>query len=616
VPGSHDFHIGWSADLIRLLTPLHADVAWVAVELVANAWDADATTVSMQLPHQAPITPHSEIVVQDDGVGMTPGQVQEAYLTIGQNRRRRWDEDRSALGRPVIGWRGIGKLAAFSIARLLDVWTVRDGHMTAFRIDLDALRDEDAVHSAPILANRRVSPGDPVQLGTLIRLRGLRCPEISAVRVRSELGQRLALWDDPSFLVTVNGDPVHSHVPELQVRCPSSGLEHTDLSGFGPIWWWMGCAPRPLHGQPGGAGVAVAARGRIIQPPFFFGMAGQVGLGYLTGVVHADALDEHENLIAARALSWDDPRLAPLLAWGQTTVREVLRQWAARRYQDKKARLLDSAPFADAAAIIDGLPEREARELTAALDSLARVHGLPEPRVRKLATIIMRAFERNTEPLKTAIEALTTAGPQAQRELVGLVERWDLLDTLTVARRVRERVEVIDTFGALIRSKAPEKPHLQDFIVRHPWLLNPRWELLQHERSLDRILTEQFNLQPSGDVEGGRRLDFFCLGDASSAVVVELKRPGTTVGQKQLAQLARYVDFLRRWARETSGTHRQIHRVLGCLVCSKVHPDAEGERNRLVRDGMDILTWGQLRETAERLNRDFLNAAGRSQESG
>lgn len=183
-----------------------------------------------------------------------------------------------------------------------------------------------------------------------------------------------------------------------------------------------------------------------------------------------------------------------------------------------------------------------------------------------------------------------------------------------MAHRVRERAEVVNTFAALIRARAPEKPQMQEFIARHPWLLNPKWELLHHERSLDRVIAEEFNLQPSGEADGSRRLDFFCLADASTAVVVELKRPGATVGLKQLAQLARYVDFLRTWAAQSTGTRREVHRVLGCLVCSKVRSEAEGEKRRLAMDQMEIATWDQLRETAERLNREFLDAVKDSQE--
>src|SRR6266851_8424 len=59
-------------------------VAAVA-ELIANAWDADASKVSVTLP--AGMGEGAEIVVQDDGMGMTFGDCQDRYLNVGRNRR-------------------------------------------------------------------------------------------------------------------------------------------------------------------------------------------------------------------------------------------------------------------------------------------------------------------------------------------------------------------------------------------------------------------------------------------------------------------------------------------------------------------------------------------------
>ena len=104
-------------------------VAAVA-ELIANAWDADATQVAVTLP--ADNSSSAELVVQDNG-GMTFTECQERYLNVGRNRRL-VDGERTPSGRPLLGRKGIGKFAGFGIARIVEIETVsaETGERTVF----------------------------------------------------------------------------------------------------------------------------------------------------------------------------------------------------------------------------------------------------------------------------------------------------------------------------------------------------------------------------------------------------------------------------------------------------------------------------------------------------
>ena len=108
-------------------------------ELVANAWDADATSVEITLPTSA--GPASEIVVEDDGCGMTFEECQEKYLNIGYDRRNGNPKATTPGKRQVMGRKGIGKLAGFGIARKVVVETVskETGESTRFELDMNRL---------------------------------------------------------------------------------------------------------------------------------------------------------------------------------------------------------------------------------------------------------------------------------------------------------------------------------------------------------------------------------------------------------------------------------------------------------------------------------------------
>lgn len=149
-------------------------VAAVA-ELIANAWDADATQVAVTLP--ADNLPSAELVVRDNGAGMTFTECQERYLNVGRNRRLE-DGERTPGGRPALGRKGIGKFAGFGIARVVEIETVsaKTGERTIFSLDLQKLRSDEFVGESQeidVLAAEGPDDTRKAAAGTVIRLRSL-----------------------------------------------------------------------------------------------------------------------------------------------------------------------------------------------------------------------------------------------------------------------------------------------------------------------------------------------------------------------------------------------------------------------------------------------------------
>lgn len=615
---SRKLQMKYAGGLVKHLgLQMYAGAVPSIAELISNAWDADAKNVTVSVPLDVPITAESVIEVKDDGRGMTFQEVDDLYLVLGRNRRADKGEYTDE-GRPVLGRKGIGKLAGFGIARVIEVWTVREGWLTAFEMDYDEItRDEKAALVEPyepnILVDRRVKKSDPIQKGTLVRLRRLQLRQkVNGARFQASMARRFSLLS-ATFRVTVNGEALRREEMALQFRYPPSGTTSEEVPGVGSVRWWAGFTEKPIAVDEA-RGIAVLARGKLVQAPFFFevsgGTQGQHGLQYLTGEVEADLLDEEVDLVATDRASvlWEDPRAEPLLTWGQAKVRSLLRDWSKRRSEEHKRKLRDTTPYM---AMVERFPEREQQELLKAIDSLASIDTITDERLNEIVEILIRAYEN--DHFLAVIRALNSAGQATQHELAEIIDEWDIIEAINTAQTVRGRVQVIRTFQAMIKAKAPEKPDMQDFVVGHPWLLDPGWDTLKHEKSLDRVVVEGLGVEiddedvAHDDPDGRRRLDFFCLADSSLAVVVEVKRPGLLVGRKELDQLESYVDYLRTWNEQSTGSRRKRGLIKGCLVYSRMRDNAKQKAQRLERDGIEIVTWDQLLETAERLHREFLD---------
>jgi hypothetical protein len=607
----------FAGGLIRHLgLQMYAGAVPAIAELVANAWDADAANVWIDIPLDQPFEGDSEIRVRDDGVGMTFAEANDLYLVIGRDRRARGPSYTSG-GRLVMGRKGLGKLAGFGAGQVVEVWTAKAGRLTAFRMDYEQIvkgADTPLVSDSPyepeVIHDRPVRKGDPLTQGTLIILKRVQLRQaVNARQFQISMSRRFAVLSD-RFLLHLNGEPLTKEAMEFQFRFPEDGgLGADDVTGAGSIRWWVGFTKVPIP-DDAARGISVLVRGKLAQAPFYFdlsgGVHGQHGMQYMAGEVLADFLDDTVDLIATDRASvlWEDPRARPLLDWGQQKVKDLLGEWANRRQQENVRHLRDTSPYFGR---LERFPERERTELRAAITKLASIDTIDDTRLDELVAFLFKAYENET--FMQLIRAINATDAGAQAELLRLFQEWDVLEAISVAQTVRGRIEVIRKFRDMIHARVPEKPDMQDFVRDRPWLMNPQWDVLQHERSLDRVLAEHFGVEGDPDYDGPdgtKRLDFFCVADSSLAVVTELKRPGDLIGLEELRQVTGYVDYLRTRERESNDpTHRRLE-ISGCLVYGRLRADAEEEKRRLRDDHIFVVTWDKLLEDAERLHREYL----------
>ncbi|HZQ97276.1 MAG TPA: ATP-binding protein [Chloroflexota bacterium] len=176
-------------------------------ELVANAWDADARHVSIALPD--PLS-DGDLVVEDDGYGMTPREIEEYYLRVAYDRRQRGET--TAGGRVVRGFRGIGKFAGLTAADEMTLCTRSRGRRCTIRVtreQLDGLDTDLAGFSVPIETE---ASADDAERGTTVTLSKLW--QTFAFPEAGKLGRVLLreFGRADEFRITINGAPLDDGV--------------------------------------------------------------------------------------------------------------------------------------------------------------------------------------------------------------------------------------------------------------------------------------------------------------------------------------------------------------------------------------------------------------------
>ena len=582
-------------------------------ELISNSWDAMARNIWVELPVDRPLEESDTITVRDDGRGMSYQVCNNAYLYVGRERRRvdgDWTEEYNGLEpRRLQGRKGIGKLAGFGIANRIEVRTVSNGEMSHFAMDYEKMtRTGEFVSDYLPDALQEDGKKTKEKPGTCVTLRQLRIDRsISLDEFTRSMARRFAILST-DFVVHVNGKKVTREEFPFQFRFPAKPgeWETVSLSNGHDIRWWAGFCVKPIADE-GARGFVVFVRGKLAQTPWFFDLSGgawgQHGMQYLSGEVRADYLDETEglDLIATdrATVRWEHPLAYPLKEWGEKKVRSLLEMWADMRRKSNVKR----PRVAEYVKLAEHLPSRERYIFKQFVDRVCSIPQLDEfPDGREIVDELIE-FGYNALTNRTFIEIirqLNAASPEDRKKLDDALVEWDIIEAVTTALLVKGRVEIIRKFSRMIEAKIREKPDMHDYLKKHPWLIDPKWTTLVHERSLDNVICKHFGLLKSKTKDGRKRLDFFCLGDRhQTAYVVELKGPDDLIGRKEMDQLRDYVLFLRK--------HLPGYTIKGLLICDRVSPDDDSHAKIMQDSGVaDIRNWGNLLFVAEQMHEEFL----------
>ncbi|WP_062306626.1 TIGR02391 family protein [Demequina subtropica] len=350
-------------------------------ELVANAYDADATEISVLVSGKGT---EQRIEVSDNGHGMSRRDVRDKYLRIGRNRRGEAPVGMSESGKRVVsGKKGLGKLALFGIGQEIVVSTKRRGDDSALVIALDwddliGTTDGDYEPSESRVPAPEDGQGTSVAVSRLARV-----SDISASDLAESLSRLFHYSGDDVALDVVDRDGTRIPVTkELRVSTVAREFSWTlpeDLPSTASALTSKGihgtvvAAEKPLPTQM--RGVAVYASGRLVNEPEFFGASdSSYAYAYLTGHVTVDLLDEIKPDVVAtdrRAVNWDHPHAAEIRAVLKSAVEEIALLRRALRADKKKAQVRDrtGVDTEEWVATVHG-PEREPlRDLLGIIES-------------------------------------------------------------------------------------------------------------------------------------------------------------------------------------------------------------------------------------------------------
>ena len=195
-PIKHTTTFKANSALLRELGEALVGQPYIALaELVKNAYDADATRCRVDIDMDG-----DEIVVQDNGHGMSKDEFLKHWMTIGTRHKQEAGTSR-ALKRQVTGSKGVGRLAAQFLAHKLEMTTVpatSTGRQLVAEVDWDEAIEKDHLTEAEAhywTESRSREFQGKTHHGTRIALQGLK-QHWTAGDIR-HLGRQLWMLQSP-----------------------------------------------------------------------------------------------------------------------------------------------------------------------------------------------------------------------------------------------------------------------------------------------------------------------------------------------------------------------------------------------------------------------------------
>ncbi|MCW3096681.1 MAG: hypothetical protein JWL77_2299 [Chthonomonadaceae bacterium] len=640
----------------KLGVKLYDKVSAVLAELVANSYDADATEVTIKAPmnnflatKQGPdlIDKGYTVEIADNGIGMTPEEINEFYLKVGAERRS--DPKRGAksrtLKRAVMGRKGVGKLAPFGICRHIEIISSggepvdgideegnpSHGYLTA-HLMLDRsniIADTDTSYTPEVGGlDERVRQIH----GTVLRLSGFAHRRVPTIEdLARQMAQRFGIQSDNWKIVLVDGtaeiqDDSSKHtVGQFDVKrmVASDGTENTtitfaakttdgseeyvatnsdnnilsDLTAgftmdgkFYPITGWVAYASEPYKDDLM-AGIRIYCHKKIAAQTAVFnrgaGFTGEYDVrSYLIGELHADWLDEEEDLIQTdrRDILWSHELGKAFEEWGQAVVlkmgkitRDPLRQktWNKfREVSDIRNKVNQAFPLPGQENIRD-----KAIELAKLLGKSMRSGEMEDTGV--VDSIVTLSV--NLAPHVTLNEKLREAADSHDSPLAvmtSILKTARIAELSSFGNIAADRVKVIATVEELKDNPATLEDAFQDLIEQAPWLIDPQWSPITSNQSFSTLRTEfaKYCHQRTGEsftlgsfTDPAKRADFVLSNQDNRIEIIEIKRPHHRFDNTEMERLVKYHDLMDEFLKANAEFAKLFPSFHLTLVCDEAN---------------------------------------------
>lgn len=617
---------------------LYSNTSAVLSEVVANAWDADATEVNIQIDRDT-------ISITDNGIGMNLSDINNKYLTVGYQKRSESGES-PTLHRPVMGRKGIGKLSLFSIANVVEVYSQKDGEINGFKIDTESLKDAIKTNDTYFPTELSTESISFNGNGTKIILSSLKKKRTAALAtyLRQRLARRFAIIGAKNnFKVSINNEEiiiadrnylskaqcVWMFLPEnepdefkhdlkeqtkeekvkLIKELPS--IITVGEASYRITGWIATCSePKELDDDENLNRIVIMVRGKMAKEDIFSEI-GTTALysKYVFGELSADFLDlddEADITTSSRQDFFeDDERYLALKEFIKKSLTSIRNDWEEIRSSNGVEEACKYVVVSDWYNELKGDDKKSAKKLFGKINQLT-VEKDEKKELFKHGVLAFESFKLKNE--LSQLEKISAENIAAFIEVAG---RLDDIEATMYYQIVQERLAVIQKMQDVVSDGSLEKV-IQDHLSKNLWLLDPSWDRGTEAPIIEQAFKTQFETIDAGLTreELDARLDIRYKKASNKHLIIELKKGDRTVKSQEItAQVYKYFSATKKVMSTLEQPEPfEIIVLLGNHLDGKNYDEDvyQATKNALKAYNCRIMYYDELLRNAQNLYSDFL----------
>lgn len=590
--------------ILRSLGKIVTDPAVALTELVANAWDAGASHVSIFIPDSA----NQMLYVEDNGNGMTEDEFQKRWMTLRYDKLK--DQGKQVIfpedghkPRIAFGRNGVGRHGLFCFADEYKVSTWRDGVKHIFTLQPNVETQPFAV----VDKQEEACEGHGTRLEVIV---DRHCPNVD--RIREIISARFL--HDPEFVIEVN-----NKILQLEDLCGGADVEEISVPDTGIHLKAYFIDTTKSSRKSIFHGVAIWQSGRLVgNPSWTLGdnaiLDGRTALAKrYTVIVTSEDLSDYIK---------ED--------WSGFIESDVI-----NNMYEKIEEFVDEQIKKYADSILENASENfdtEVRQQLVKVNPLARVEMKEtvlevvkeSPKVKQESINLAMKTLIKFQQSQSGVELLEKILRFDESDIEGMnaiLDKWTVRDAMAVLNEVDRRLAIIEAISKLAGEETTDELHvLHPLINEARWLFGPEYESSEYifnkqmKTAVAKIFGDDAFYNP--DVQYNRRPDLICLPDKSGTIgitgieeedaetkltkvrnllLIELKKGKFKLTRNEVNQTGGYIlDLL------NSNLGDKV-RIIGYVVGDSC--DSNISKNCTFDDGRGVLyatTYSQIVDTAQR----------------
>lgn len=575
-------------------------------ELVANAWDAGASHVTIFIPDK-----RGELLyIEDDGVGMNEDEFQNHWMKLRYNRMKNqgryvvfpegMNGKRTAFGR-----NGVGRHGLFCFADDYKVITRKDGKELTFQVKAN-------VEQNPIAATKEkeeVSDNHGTRLEVYV---DRNLPDVQ--KIREIISARFL--HDPQFEIEVN------HF-KLNLEDLSGGVEPTEIDVEGTL----------IHLIAYFIDTTKSSRKSIFQGIAFWQSNRLVGepnwsLGKNMILDGRTALAKRYTFI----IKTEDMAELVKEDWSGFKKDEKVEKVyeAVEKYVDKCIDAVSTATIQTVTENLDPAVKKSLQDVNPLVrkevEEIIKEIVVSTPKVKQESVNLAVKTLVNVEKSKNGkalLEKLANMKPDDLDGLNELLDKWTVGDALEVLNEIDRRLAVIEAIRKLAGDNTTDELHvLHPMIAESRWLFGPEFESSEYifNRQMKTAASQVFGDDKFQriDINEKRRPDLIIMPDSTIGItgleeipeetgivkvrhllLIELKKGAFEIRRKEKDQAMGYIEDLVK-STALGGNCHVTGFVVGDKIADNLSNSYDLKEKEMTLGTLHVVTYAQLVDTAER----------------